>query len=211
MKRVAIKICGIRDAHTLEVLAANQVDYAGFVLVPDSVRFVSLSNVKELAQRALALGLEPVAVITKDSPYTLDDVISVTQCLYLQLHGEFDANELTGLPEKIQLIQALPLEDETVRKLHQLPARVDQILFDGCLPGSGKPADFHLLPACEKPFFLAGGLSDENVSQLIQHCQPTAVDVSSAVESIRGIKSANKIKNFVQTVRKAEHALTVNL
>ena len=66
--------------------------------------------------------------------------------------------------------------------------------------GSGKTFDWSIIPKISKPFFLAGGLNSENISNAIDVCNPYAVDVSSSVED-GDYKSYDKIKEFISIVK----------
>jgi phosphoribosylanthranilate isomerase len=83
----------------------------------------------------------------------------------------------------------------------QTPAHVGEyLIYDSPNPGSGQTFDWSTIPQNGKPFFLAGGLNPENVSEAIKKTQPFAVDVSSGVET-DGVKDAAKIKEFIRRVR----------
>lgn len=79
----------------------------------------------------------------------------------------------------------------------------DYILFDNGL-GSGESFDWNILRDFPKPYFLAGGLSDANVSDAIQRLSPYAVDISSGVET-DGFKDPDKIKSFIDAVRRKNY------
>ncbi len=123
----------------------------------------------------------------------------------IQLHGHEDMayirqlRALTAAPivKAVQVCSA-----ETVLQAQQLDC--DYLLLDTYIPGvaggSGRQFDYQQIPPLYKPFFLAGGLTPENVQQAIQQVRPYAVDVSSGVEE-NGWKNAEKIKQFVQQVR----------
>ena len=80
-------------------------------------------------------------------------------------------------------------------------------LFDSHVPeygGVGESFDWSLVPAAEKPVILSGGLSQANVGEAVRRVRPWGVDVSSGVESAKGIKHAAKIAAFIAEVRNAD-------
>ena len=123
----------------------------------------------------------------------------------VQFHGHEDAAYIQQLRALIQapIVKAVQVRSaEVVLQAQQLDC--DYLLLDTYIPGvaggSGQQFDYQQIPPLYKPFFLAGGLTPENVQQAIQKVHPYAVDVSSGVEE-NGWKSAEKIKQFVQMVR----------
>jgi phosphoribosylanthranilate isomerase len=100
--------------------------------------------------------------------------------------------------ESIENMQALVRSG--VITLIQTPTHVGEyLLFDSPNPGSGQTFDWSTIKT-DKPFFLAGGLNPENVSEAIKKTAPYAVDVSSGVET-GGVKDPVKIKEFIRRVR----------
>ena len=97
----------------------------------------------------------------------------------------------------------LKKEENTI--LEELP--VDYFLFDsyveGVYGGSGKMVDYSYVPKVNKPWFLAGGLSPDNIATVLSKVTPYSVDVSSGVEA-QGMKSFDKMKCFIEMVRREE-------
>ena len=91
---------------------------------------------------------------------------------------------------------------EEILEAENLPC--EYLLLDayrkGSPGGNGETFDWKIIPPLEKPWFLAGGLSPENVEQAIKICRPFGVDVSSGVE-IQGKKSQQRIREFIEKVR----------
>jgi phosphoribosylanthranilate isomerase len=83
----------------------------------------------------------------------------------------------------------------------QTPSHVGEyLMFDGPNPGSGKTFDWDTIPQTNEDFFLAGGLTPENVASAIARTRPFAVDVSSGVET-NGYKDAVKIARFIKQAK----------
>ena len=121
----------------------------------------------------------------------------------IQLHGGEDEafireiRKRTGLP----VIKAVPVENARSAERWQSSA-ADFLLLDRSVGGSGKTFDWRLIQDIEmkKPFFLAGGVTAENVTEAIKRLKPYAVDVSSGVET-NGYKDRTKICEVIRRVR----------
>jgi phosphoribosylanthranilate isomerase len=115
----------------------------------------------------------------------------------VQIHGEFSDEDFEKLD--VPSIRAIPVE----KTLEEIETKADFLLFDAPLAGSGKTFDWELLKnqVIEKPYFLAGGLTVDNVKQAITFFRPYAVDVSSGVET-DGKKDLLKIMRFIESVKK---------
>lgn len=116
---------------------------------------------------------------------------------FVQIHGDFEEE----LFEKIDVpsIRAIPVQ----KALEEIDSQADYLLFDAPLAGSGKTFNWELLKdkKITKPYFLAGGLTVDNVQQAITFFHPYAVDVSSGVE-MNGEKDLLKIAKFIESVKK---------
>ena len=120
----------------------------------------------------------------------------------IQLHGDEDETYLSSLKSACScpIMKAFSIKNkEDVCKAISYPS--DYLLLDGSSGGAGQSFNWLLASGINRPFFLAGGLDPENVSEAILLSHPYAVDVSSGVET-DGKKDYNKIKSFINTVRK---------
>lgn len=201
-----IKICGLTAPQEAEWLLENQVDYAGMVLFfPKSKRNLSPAQAKEILQ-ALGGEINKVAVVV--SP-TREQVRELQQLPfdYIQIHGRLEQEVIEEL--QIPFLRAFNGKEWS----EQLPRYKDcgqcaGYLFDAQIPGSGQCFDWTQVQNISreegKLFFLAGGLSSENVEEAIRHVHPDGVDVSSGVERVDGKgKDPDKIRAFVQRVRQS--------
>ena len=114
----------------------------------------------------------------------------------VQVHGQVGDDLLEDLPcASIQAVQV----DENGHVPH---SRADYLLFDAPVAGSGQTFDWGQLDTTglAQPFFIAGGLNEDNVEEAIQHFTPYAVDVSSGVET-DGQKDHEKIRRFIERVK----------
>ena len=197
-----IKICGLRRQQDIEAVNAARPDFAGFVVeVPGSRRSVDKRELRELAGR-LEEGILSVGVFVNAPPELVAELLEEGTLDLAQLHGQEDEiymAELRRLTEK-PLIQAFSIQ--TGQDAEQaLESRADYLLLDQGRGGTGQTFDWSLLPEINRPFFLAGGLGEENLERAIRQVRPWAVDLSSSLET-DGQKDPEKILRAVDLVRR---------
>ena len=197
-----IKICGLRRPQDIEAVNAARPDFAGFVVeVPGSRRSVDKRELRELAGR-LEEGILSVGVFVNAPPELVAELLEEGTLDLAQLHGQEDEiymAELRRLTEK-PLIQAFSIQ--TGQDAEQaLESRADYLLLDRGRGGTGQTFDWSLLPEINRPFFLAGGLGEENLERAIRQVRPWAVDLSSSLET-DGQKDPEKIRRAVELVRR---------
>lgn len=203
-----VKICGLKRREDIEMVNRYRPDFAGFVFA-QSRRRVTEEEAALLRQQLD--GTIPAAGVFVNAPQEQILRLVRRQVIQLvQLHGDEDQAYILELQErmkeiaaKIPVIRAVRVQSaEQVQKEEQGPA--DYLLLDtyrkGVYGGSGKAFDKRLVPKLFKPYFLAGGLTPDNVAENISRCHPWAVDVSSAVET-DGVKDGEKIRVFIERVR----------
>lgn len=183
MTTTKIKFCGLSRNCDIETANALSPDYVGFVFVKNSRRCVSFAQVKEL-KALLAPGILTVGVFVNEDPRTVTALLEAGVIDAAQLHGDEDTDYIRGLKSltKAPLIKAFGL-----RSIHDLPAvercPADLVLLDSPGGGTGRLFDWKLLENIQRPYFLAGGLSAENVGEAIARLRPFGVDVSSGIET----------------------------
>ena len=197
-----IKICGLRRPQDIEAVNAARPDFAGFVVeVPGSRRSVDKRELRELAGR-LEEGILSVGVFVNALPELVAELLEEGTLDLAQLHGQEDEiymAELRRLTEK-PLIQAFSIQ--TGQDAEQaLESRADYLLLDQGRGGTGQTFDWSLLPEINRPFFLAGGLGEENLERAIRQVRPWAVDLSSSLET-DGQKDPEKIRRAVELDRR---------
>ena len=197
-----IKICGLRRPRDIEAVNAARPDFAGFVVeVPGSRRSVDKRELRELAGR-LKEGILSVGVFVNAPPELVAELLEEGTLDLAQLHGQEDEiymAELRRLTEK-PLIQAFSIQTGQDAE-RALESRADYLLLDQGRGGTGQTFDWSLLPEINRPFFLAGGLGEENLERAIRQVRPWAVDLSSSLET-DGQKDPEKILRAVDLVRR---------
>ncbi len=190
-----VKICGLTTKEAVEVAVNSGADYIGFVFAK-SKRQVGIKQASHLAQ-FIPKTVQKVGVFVSPTLMELQEAIVKVPLDLVQIHGEFSDEDFEKLD--VPRIRAIPVE----KTLEEIQTKADFLLFDAPLAGSGKTFDWELLKDenIEKPYFLAGGLTVDNVKQAITFFRPYAVDVSSGVET-DGKKDLLKIMRFIESVKK---------
>lgn len=204
---VSVKICGITTPEALNVAVESGADYIGFVMHPPSPRHLLPEAAAALAAQ-LPDRVSSVVVCVNPSDALLDDIARHAAPRFLQLHGEESPQRVQEIKARygMSIIKALGVA--TVQDLAHCSryANVaDMLLLDAKPPtpdmpgGAGKTFDWSLLHGFTSPlpWFLSGGLNAENLAQAIHTTRATLVDVSSGVESARGVKDGDKIRSFL--------------
>lgn len=224
VRRTRIKICGIRDIESAELAADAGVDAIGLVFVEKSPRCISVDEAEKIVA-CLPAFIDPVALFVDASAEFIRTVCRHLGVRTVQLHGHETAEFAETLGD-FNVIKAIAFDAENSQASLQpwidSTANVVGLLWDTppikaddgsvLTGGSGKTFDWNGLASLQAsgalndlpPTILAGGLTAANVGQAIATASPFAVDVSSGVESSRGVKDARLINEFCQAVREAD-------
>ena len=189
-----VKICGLSIKEAVEVAVSAGADYIGFVFAP-SKRQVTVEQATELA-KFIPSHIQKVGVFVSPSREELLEAIEKVGLDLVQIHGQVADDLFENLP--CASIQAVQVDGNG----HVPNSQADYLLFDAPVAGSGQTFDWGRLDTTElsQPFFIAGGLNEDNVVEAIQHFTPYAVDVSSGVET-DGQKDHEKIRRFIERVK----------
>lgn len=204
---VKIKICGLRTLADVQAVNEQLPEYTGFIFDPSRKRYISPEQAEELRRR-LDARIRPVGVFVNAGTEEIRRVLEICRLDMVQLHGQETDEEIRRLREEYKgrsglcIVKAFRIEnEEDVRKAENSAA--DEILLDHGAGGTGESFDWSLLKNCRRRFFLAGGLTPDNVQLAIEEAKPYAVDVSSSLET-DGRKDSCKIRRFVTAVRGAD-------
>ena len=212
-RRTRIKICGLTREADLAAAAAAGADAIGFVLYAKSPRHVSLARAAALA-RALPPFVTPVCLFVNPSAAEVAAACEALPSAVLQFHGdETPADcDAAGRPylRAIRMAPGLDLLDSCL-SFPDAQALLLDAPVDG-YGGGGKVFDWSLIPPSlpadvRSRLVLSGGLNPANVIDGVLHARPFAVDVSSGVESAKGIKDAALMRRFCAAVREADARL----
>lgn len=222
-----IKICGITKLDQAQAIARMGVDALGFICVSASPRYISPTSIGQITS-ALEMGnatkhLDLIGVFLNASSEEICQTVIQGGLNGVQLHGdeppEFCKELRSHLHQihnqsphqHLKLIKALRIKNtEGLAQAKTYSDVVDTILLDAYDPqmagGTGKTIDWQMLRdfRLHCPWWLAGGLSPENVQQAIALVSPDGLDVSSGVERSAGDKDLVKVQEFVKNVRKSQ-------
>ena len=189
-----VKICGLSTKEAVKTAVSAGADYIGFVFAP-SKRQVTLEQAAELA-KFIPSHIQKVGVFVSPSRAELLEAVDKVGLDFVQVHGKVVDKLFENLP--CASIQAVQVDGNG----HVHNSQADYLLFDAPVAGSGQTFDWGQLDTTElaQPFFIAGGLNEDNVARAIQHFSPFAVDVSSGVET-DGQKDHEKIRRFIERVK----------
>lgn len=199
---VKIKICGLTGERDTAAVNLYKPDYVGLIFAPDSRRCLTIKRAAEICDM-LNSGIKRVGVFADQSMGFINEAIQSCKLDVVQLHGSEAPNfcsKFTG----VEVWKAIRIRGrDDLKGLDAWP--VDALLLDGSMPGSGHAFDWNLLHdiRVKGRIILAGGLNPYNVKMAITTARPYGVDVSSGVE-IDGCKDADKIREFIETVRGME-------
>ncbi len=198
-----IKVCGLTRVEDVQAAVAAGVDAIGLVFYPDSPRHVSIEQAAALCRHVPPF-VTIVGLFVNASRAQVHRVIEAVPLNLLQFHGDETADQCEGFGLPYLRVARVRPGLDLLEFAAQFPS-ARALLLDTWTPvygGSGESFDWSLVPAaCPLPVILSGGLSPDNVADAIRQVQPAAVDVSSGVESAKGIKDAAKIRAFVSAVR----------
>jgi phosphoribosylanthranilate isomerase len=217
-----VKICGIARPEWAVAAAEAGADAVGLVFA-ESPRRVTAREAREII-RALPPWVAPVGVFVDEQPRGILRLAGETGITVAQLHGDEPPEVLAELG-RLKIVKAFRVggeEDlaaarEWKTKSERLGRPADGYLIDarvagGPIGGSGRMADWGLAARMIvegfRPLVLAGGLTPENVAAAIAAVRPWGVDGSTGLETGPGLKSPEKIRAFVDAVRKTSDRVT---
>jgi len=204
--RTRIKICGITRVEDVRAAAQAGADAVGLVFYPPSPRFLSLDWAREL-RNELPPFVMPIALFVNPSAADVYTVLERVRPSMLQFHG--DETPVFCSQFGVPYIKACRVRPgiDLLEYLRPFAGAAGWLLDSHVeeYGGVGESFDWSLIPAERiRPLILSGGLARENVGEAIRRVRPWAVDVSSGVESSKGIKDAARIAAFIAEVRNAD-------
>lgn len=219
--RTRIKFCGLTREADVDAAVALGVDALGFVFWPGSPRVVSIARARALVERVPAT-VATVGLFVDAARADVDAVLAAVPLSYLQFHGDEPRADCAGFG--VPYVKAARVAGAT-----------DLLAFEAAYPdaaallldapsagygGSGKVFDWSLVPsvlrdtrtapAGGRRVVLSGGLNAANVADAIARIAPATVDTSSGIEVAKGIKDADRMRDFVAAVRAADRRSAVS-
>ena len=209
MKKLLVKICGMREQHALDCAAALGVDFCGFIFAPESPRAISPEAAAGLDSR----GMGRVGVFVTDDMRLIAESARLARLDRIQLHGDRSITCAEVLARTLgaeRLIRVLwpdryPDRQALEEAMNRHAPTVGAFLLDAGLGGggSGRRIGEEKLSGLRapKPWLLAGGLTPENVREAVEACAPDGVDFNSGLESEPGRKDPSRMRAAVAALR----------
>jgi phosphoribosylanthranilate isomerase len=207
--KTRIKICGLTREEDVDAAVAAGADAIGFVFYPPSPRYVAPQRAAELARRIPPF-VDTVGLFVNETAETVRAACAAVPLNLLQFHGDEDATYCRQFSRPwLRAARVRPGLDlvEFARSFPDARGLLLDAFVDG-YGGGGHVFDWTLIPpGLPGHLVLSGGLNADNVGDAIKRVRPVAVDVSSGVETSKGIKDHQKIAAFVAAVRKADESI----
>ena len=208
---VEAKICGLSTAETLDAAVAAGARFVGFVTYPRSPRHVASNDVLKALGARVPKGVIRTGLFVDPDDALLDERLATGAIDLLQLHGEETPERVAAIKARtgraVMKVIKVGEASDIERGIAAYAKVADRLMFDvagGTLPGGNATAfDWTFLSgrSVPLPWLLAGGLTPDNVAEAVRVTGAPTVDVSSGVESSRGVKSVELIRAFLDRVK----------
>jgi phosphoribosylanthranilate isomerase len=200
-----INICGLTRDEDVRAAIDAGADAVGFVFYPKSPRFIAPEKAAGLALLAPPF-VDAVGLFVNAEPRWVREILAAVPLHLLQFHGDEDERYCRQFARPyVKAARMRPGFDLLQYATEFSSAQAILVdAFTETYGGSGKTFDWTLIPSgLSKPLILSGGLDAGNVGEAIARVRPAAVDVSSGVETARGVKDGARIRAFVAAARAA--------
>ncbi|MEH1786785.1 phosphoribosylanthranilate isomerase [Nostoc sp.] len=202
-----VKICGITQPEQSIAIASLGATALGFICVPISPRYVTTSQIRA-AVAELPANIDTIGVFANASISEISQIVLDSGLTGVQLHGDESASfcdQVRQALPNVEIIKALRIRSlEHLETAADYTKYVDALLLDTYHPqqlgGTGKTLDWTILeqfsPSC--PWFLAGGLTADNILEALSQLNPSGIDLSSGVERTPGDKDLDKVAKLFE-------------
>lgn len=212
---VAAKICGLKTPEAIAAAVDGGAALVGFVFFARSPRFVDPATVRQL-EVGVPPAVRKVGLLVDEGDERIAEILRGCDLDLLQLHGSESAERVSAIRNRFgkRIIKAIPISDAAdLDRAAAYEAVADYLMFDakpsksmvGALPGGNALSfDWTLLArrGFKLPWFLAGGLTSDNLVEAVRISGAPMVDVSSGVEDRPGEKNVSKIKAFLDASKR---------
>ncbi|MCW5317366.1 phosphoribosylanthranilate isomerase [Nostoc sp. KVJ3] len=208
-----VKICGITQPQQSIAIASLGATALGFICVPNSPRYVTTSQIRA-AVAELPPDVDTIGVFANASIPEISQIVVDSGLTGVQLHGDESPDFCYQLRQElpnVEIIRALRIKSlEHLDTVVDYTKYVDTLLLDAYHPqqlgGTGKTLDWTMLekfcPSC--PWFLAGGLTADNILEALNQVNPSGIDLSSGVERTPGDKDLDKVAKLFEKLGNRE-------
>jgi phosphoribosylanthranilate isomerase len=204
-----IKICGITQPQQGKAIASLGATALGFICVPASPRYVKVDQIRAVVEQ-LPEKIDKIGVFANSTALEITQTVVNSGLTGVQLHGDESSEfcqQLRQLLPNVEILKALRIRSvEDIDKAATYTATADTLLLDAYDPqqlgGTGTTLDWVMLqqfsPSC--PWFLAGGLTPDNIVEALTQVNPSGIDLSSGVERAPGDKDLDKVAKLFESL-----------
>ena len=205
-----VKICGLKEIEHVELCEYNKADAVGFIYnVPNSPRNLEKSELLKLLKNT-PKKLLTVVVFKPQNTSELKKIMNEINVDLYQVYNNFENQELDDIPTELKekIVLALKVnqsnKENVIKKINKYHDEFYAFLIDNS-EGRGTEFNFNIVADIiyntdKARIIIAGGIGINNIEKIIKDLNPFGIDVSSSLESKRGVKDPLKIENFLKKV-----------
>lgn len=208
---VTIKNCGLNSADAVQAAIASGAHFLGFISYPSSPRHITPQQVKDWLEDT-PKNISRVCVLVNPCNATIESHVEAWSPTHLQLHGDETPGRATAIRAEfgLPIIKAIPISEKAdLEVARRYEEGADFLLFDTKAPagqvsgGTGRSFDWTVLQgeSFSIPTMLSGGLHIDNIEEALRITDAQYIDISSGLESERGVKDPNMIRAFNEKVK----------
>lgn len=208
MKKIKIKVCGMKDRDNIIEVAGLCPDFIGFILYKGSPRYVGFEEVQNLI-KYIPESIQKVGVLVNEPIENAIDIAQSGVFNFLQLHGSESPEYCRILSSHLGVIKSFSIFDSFPVNMHYYQPYCSMFLFDTAGPkygGNGKIFDHRILSGynLETEFILSGGLSANDPAYIksLSISKMAGVDLNSKFEIKPGLKDFNLLKTFIEKINR---------
>ncbi len=202
-----VKICGITELEDARDAALLGADAIGLNFYPNSPRYIEPARAAKIIEKLPPFVAVVGIFMNHPDPQNLEDFAVSVGLHAVQLHGN-ETPDYCSMIQRVKVIKTFRVDSnfrvDTLRSYGS-----GTFLLDGCAPGTGRSFDWERAFGANAfgSIIIAGGLTPDNVSDVVSTLHPFAVDVATGVESKPGKKDYDKMRRFIEAVQRADVAV----
>lgn len=195
-----IKICGIKNENEAKIINECMPDIAGFVFASGK-RQIDINKAKIL-KKIINPEIETAGIFVEQNEDEILKIYNEKIIDIIQLHGDYDERTIKNLKEKTgaKIIKVIRVKEG----FYKIETFADFILFDAYSKdkygGLNKTFDWNIKIISNVPYFVAGGINENNIVEMVKKLTPYGVDISSGVE-VDGFKTKEKVFNIIKIIK----------
>lgn len=195
-----IKICGIKNENEAKIINECMPDIAGFVFASGK-RQIDINKAKIL-KKIINPEIETAGIFVEQNEDEILEIYNEKVIDIIQLHGDYDERTIKNLKEKTnaKIIKVIRVKEG----FYKIETLADFILFDTYSKdkygGLNKTFDWNIKIISNVPYFVAGGINENNIVEMVKKLTPYGVDISSGVE-VDGFKTKEKVFNIIKIIK----------